>query len=93
MNKIIEFIRARFPSDSNWLDGNCFYFSTILKARFPEGVICYDVIAGHFIFKYKEQFYDWNGQYSSETSYIVEWEKFDEYDIRQKERIISGCIL
>ena len=92
MSEIIEFIKRRFPTDCNWLDGNCFYFSVILLSRFPEGLIYYDVIYGHFVFKYEDHYYDWNGKIEPK-GYLVEWNKFDEYDILQKKIIIRDCIL
>lgn len=91
MNEIIEFINRRFPEDSNWLTGNCYYFSLILKDRFPEGSVFYDVINGHFIFKYKDNYYDWAGIVKS-NGYLIEWDKFDEYDSNQKQVIIRDCI-
>lgn len=93
MNNIIEFIKRRFPNDSNWLNGNCFYFAIILKSRFPEGVIFYDVVIGHFVFMYENIYYDWSGKIKPDLSHLVEWDKFDEYDSLQKERIIEGCVL
>ena len=93
MNNIIEFIKRRFPNDSNWLNGNCFYFAIILKSHFPEGVIFYDVVIGHFVFMYENIYYDWSGKIEPDLSHLVEWDKFDEYDSLQKERIIEGCVL
>lgn len=90
--EIQEFIQRRFKSDCDWLTGNCYYFSFILKDRFPDGVIYYDVIDGHFIFKYKKKYYDWSGEIYPE-GYLVEWDKFDEYDSLQKQVIIRDCIL
>lgn len=91
MNEIIEFINRRFPEDSNWLTGNCYYFSLILKDRFPGGSVFYDVINGHFVFKYKGSYYDWTGMVKS-NGYLIEWDKFDEYDLNQKQVIIRDCI-
>ena len=91
MDEILEFIKRRFPNDCNWLDGNCFYFSIILKARFPQGNIFYDVIDGHFLFKYQNSFYDWTGKIKPD-GYLVEWDKFNEYDCLQKQVIIRDCI-
>lgn len=55
-NTILQFIQ-RFP-DANWLNGNCYYFSIILKDRFPTGQIYYDTFKSHFIFKLNDTFYD-----------------------------------
>ena len=93
MNDIIQFIRKRFPNDSHWTDGNCFYFSTILKARFPDGTIYYDVVRGHFLFEHQGAYYDWSGLQSPTLSDLVKWENFDKYDISRMKRIIRDCIL
>ena len=92
MDEILEFIKRRFPTDCKWLDGNCFYFSVVLLSRFPEGTIYYDVIYGHFVFNYNNKFYDWTGEIEPK-GYLVEWDKFDEYDRLQKQVIIRDCLL
>ena len=93
-NKVLEFIQRRFKDDCKWLDGNCYYFAVILKDRFPKGKIYYEVIYGHFVFEYRNKYYDWNGIVSADRlAYLVEWDKFDEYDSTQKERVVKGCIL
>lgn len=92
MSEIIEFIKRRFPTDCKWTTGNCYYFSLILKDRFPTGAIFYDVIYGHFIFKHKNKYYDWTGEIDPK-GYLVEWDKFEEYDSFQKEVIIRDCVL
>ena len=90
---VLDFIHKRFPNDSNWLTGNCYYFSVILKARFPEGKILYDVIRGHFVTEIDGLKYDWSGIVKdAEKQYYVEWDKFDEYDSLQKQSVIEGCI-
>lgn len=92
MNEVEEFIKRRFKTDCKWVSGNCYYFSVILKDRFPEGTIFYDVIKGHFMFLYKDQFYDWTGIIPS-SECLVEWDSFEKYDSLQKERIVKECIL
>ena len=91
MNEIKEFITRRFPVDCNWLNGNCYYFALILKDRFPEGTIYYDVIRGHFVFKYYSRYYDWTGEIQP-NGHLVAWNKFEEYDKLQKRIIIRDCI-
>lgn len=92
-NKVLEFINRRFLKDCNWVTGNCYYFSVILKDRFPEGKIFYDVIYGHFIFQYENQFYDWTGICNLIDRKLVPWDEFEKYDHLQKERIIAYCIM
>ena len=92
MDEILEFIKRRFKIDCNWISGNCYYFSIILKDRFPEGKIFYDVIYGHFVFLYNEKYYDWTGCINPK-GYLVDWDNFDKYDCLQKERIIQDCLM
>lgn len=93
-NNVLDFIQRRFRIDCNWTTGNCYYFAVILKDRFPEGKIYYDVILGHFLFCYQDVFYDWNGIVDLiSTEHLKEWKKFDDYDSLQKKRIIKDCIL
>ena len=90
--EVMEFVYRRFGKDCNWDTGNCYYLALILKDRFPEGRICYDVIYGHFVFEYEGKYYDWNGIYDEFDKIMVAWDEFDEYDELQKDRIIRDCI-
>ena len=92
-NKILDFIKRRFKDDCEWVSGNCYYFAIILKERFPEGEIYYDVIYGHFVFQYDNQLYDWNGVYNLTDGFLINWKNFDDYDYLLKARIIRDCIL
>ena len=107
MADVIEFIQRRFPTakdDSQWVSGNCFYFASMLKSRFPQGFIVYDVIDGHFLFLYHSMLVDAvHHEYLSEKfvpsetnfmvkSSIVVWDFFKNYDSIQYERIIRDCI-
>ena len=91
-NEVLNFIKRRFPIDCDWTTGNCYYFAVILKARFPKGIIYYDPVDGHFLFGYKGEMYDYKGK-NHNTRYLVEWDKYDEYDKNQKIRIIRDCIM
>ena len=93
MNDVLNFIHRRFKNDCNWLNGNCYYFAIVLKARFSDGEILYDVIEGHFIFKYQDNYYDWSGIYYPNDNTLMEWDNFEKYDYLQKERIIRDCII
>ena len=92
MDNILDFINRRFKQDCNWINGNCYYMSLILKDRFPNGSIWYDVINGHFVFLYNDKYYDWTGIVEP-NGYLVEWNKFDEYDSLQKKVIIRDCLM
>ena len=85
-----DFIKRRFPIDCHWLDGNCYYFAVILKARFPEGTICYDLIDGHFIFEYKGALYDWTGKIDRRI--CVDWEEYQKIDPEHSARIIRDVV-
>lgn len=91
-NKILEFIHRRFPTDCNWVTGNCYYLAQILHFRFPDSKIYYEVISGHFLTLINGKYYDWTGIVEPE-GYLVEWEKFDEYDALQKQVIIRDCVM
>lgn len=60
--QITAFINRRFEQDCNWTSGNCFYFATILKTRFPELDIYYLPIVGHFVAGHEGVYYDYNGE-------------------------------
>lgn len=89
-DKIEEFILRRFSVDCNWLTGNCYFFALILHDVFG-GDIYYDVVNGHFLLKCGQGFYDWTGK-TADVIMPVKWDKFNDYDSFQKERIIRDCI-
>lgn len=91
--EILEFIHRRFPTDNNWTTGNCYFFATILAARF-DGKIYYEPIVGHFLFRAADgNFYDWEGQYNQDTSQVFEWDSAREIDSYHTFRIMRDCIL
>ena len=93
-DEVIEFIQRRFSQDCNWRDGNCYYFALILKDRFPESRIAYDVIYGHFFIEYKGKYYDHSGELTPPRgAYAIYWDEMDKYDPLVKKRIILDCIL
>lgn len=96
--KVLEFIYRRFPEDCHWADGNCYYFAVILKARFPNGEIYYDVVDGHFVFQLEDLYFDWNGtclQYDIDNrlkEHLYKWSEFHKIDSEQYKRIIQDVI-
>ena len=91
VSEICEFIKRRFPTDQDWTNGNCYYFSLILKNRFG-GKIYYDVVNGHFVTRIDNQYFDYNGIVDTEGRTLIEWDRFCEYDRKQKKRIKRDCI-
>jgi len=70
--KIEDFIKRRFPDDSNWTQGNCYYFAKILELRFPGGKVMYEPIDGHFLYQYNGRYYDHDGLYTGDTSRVYD---------------------
>ena len=79
--EITDFIKRRFPVDCNWMNGNCYYFAVILKARFPEGRLVYDSVVGHFMLRIKDTFYDYTGIAATEPRpEFFDWEELQKTD-------------
>ena len=92
-DNILEFISRRFTEDCHWLDGNCYYFSVILKDRFPVGRIVYDVIAGHFYFEWNDRLYDFAGVHNiTEDMKIIPFDMLSTYDRKRFDRILRDCV-
>lgn len=92
---VLEFIRGFNRTESNnvlmdtFTKGYCYYFSVILRERFPGGKIVYAPIRGHFLYKIKGKLYDITGEVEVDI-----YHDFDFYpDYLEKERIIRDCIL
>lgn len=92
MNEVCDFIKRRFSENSNWLNGNCYYFAIILKDRFPQGRLWYDFIDGHFIIKIDGNYYDWTGQIFPDESHLYYWTDMPLIDTLLYQRIIRDCI-
>lgn len=92
MDNVVDFIKRRFPKDCDWKTGNCYYFALILKDRFPQGEVYYDVINGHFVFGLNGRYYDWDGK-TKASNVVIKWSRFDSYDEAQMARIIRDCLM
>lgn len=90
METILAFIKRRFPVDCNWTTGNCFYFAMILSTRF-HGKIFYDIIAGHFVAKIEDKYYDWNGVYTPSNA-MEEWYQYSKKESQHWNRIKENVI-
>lgn len=99
--ELLEFIHRRFPTEDRWLNGNCYWFAQILnhwfslKDRYATRYLVYDVVYGHFYLYCRGWYYDWNGAHETlpEGSYDIHWDKFEEYDDIQYDRIRKECLL
>jgi hypothetical protein len=92
MDKISEFIKRRWAQDSHFLDGNCLYFSYILKIRFPFLQIYYLPITGHFCAGYEDNFYDWTGKISLTEKPLL-FEDIKKTDTLWYSRLERDCLL
>ena len=90
-DEVLEFIHRRFPTDSNWCCQNCYFFALILHNVFG-GSVWYDVVMGHFITLIDDKYYDWTGVVEPD-GYLVEWDKFEEYDSLQYKIIVRDCVM
>lgn len=98
--KILEFIKRRFPSEDRWMSGNCWWFATILAGfanadRYKLEVV-YDPINGHF-YAYdalENVYYDWQGAHRIiQDSEFVSMEWLKEHDTAWLQRLLRDCIL
>lgn len=90
--QVLEFIKRRFPQNSNWTDGNCYYFAQILSIRFPELNLYYLPIEGHFVAGYREEYYDWNGKVKLKET-PIKFSDLEKLDPAYYSRILQDCII
>lgn len=98
-SKILEFIDHFNPDSEDvtkvFTEGMCYWFSYILKGRFPSGKIVYDGVQGHFLFKHGFRLYDITGdvtkKYTSSSLYDIEW--LSKHEPSWYMRIYKDCIL
>ena len=74
-----------------FVDGWCYYFAVILKARFA-GRIYYLPIENHFVCKIGELFYDVKGIFVPEEE-AYPWDEYKYEDILHVKHIIRDCIM
>ena len=65
--EVVDFIQRRWRKDSNWLNGNCLWFASILCMRFEELEIYYLPHEGHFIAGKNGCYFDWRGVIEIDT--------------------------
>lgn len=89
--RILDFIGRRFPEDIRWTDGNCYFFSLILRDVFG-GRILYDSTYGHFLTEIGGELYDHRGLYQRKGGEsLTEWGLLKEEDSTHWERIRRDC--
>lgn len=91
MDKVLEFIKRRFPIDCYWKSGNCYWFSVMLHHKFKNSDIYYDVIDGHFCVKIDGVYYDWEGVYTPTVP--IKWDEFENYDAALYKIVIRDCVM
>lgn len=100
---ILDFI-AKFNSrerlfvlKDTFTNGFCYYFAVILKTRFPEVVIYYDQIDGHFISLYEGKFYDITGHLAKYDTMnrggLWRWDRLESEDELLFDRVWNDCVL
>lgn len=79
--------------EETFLNGFCYFFSVILKEKFPRGSIFYSEKENHFLFMLNGILYDIRGNVASKYSFqdIVLWDSWWD-DMIHKQRIIRDCI-
>ncbi len=91
-SQILDFIKRRWKKDSDWCNGNCWWFATILLDRFRGfGLERYYLpIEGHFVVGDGKTFYDWTGVYEPEENPIA-WTELRKMDPVWARRIVRDC--
>lgn len=90
--QIVEFINRRFPEESKWINGNCYYFAQILSIRFPELNLYYLPKEGHFVAGYREEYYNWTGKVELKET-PIKFSDLEEVDPAYYTVILRDCII
>ena len=92
--EILDFISRRWQTDSNFLNGNCYWFALILSTRFNKLEIYYLPVEGHFIAGDGKSFYDWTGEINIKN-YARPPLKFKQIELEDPlwySRLIRDCV-
>lgn len=92
IEEFIEIFKKGFNEEElvkTFTQGNCYHFAVILKDIYPDGVIEYDYVNGHFIFNYEGKYYDITGEVSVMDTYIFDVNKMDQLEYY---RILRDCV-
>ena len=77
---------------TTFLCGYCYYFSVILKERFPGTVIMYDEVGNHFVALINDRLYDITGDITSSKADFIPWSSLRDRDSLLYNRIVRDCI-
>jgi len=91
MNSIEKFI-SLFDGDDRYLNGLCYWFTYMLKGRFPDGVIWYDQVLCHFYFVFDDNAYDVRGLVDLPKT-AIKWDDYQKFDSSDYQRVMKYCIL
>jgi len=76
-----------------FLNGNCWFFTTILRERFnylnPE--VYYEPVVGHFATKIGSRMYDITGEINDRG--FISWEEYKKIEPTDSGRLLEYCIL
>lgn len=89
----LGFIHRRFgpECDSRWTTGNCMWFATILKLRFPSSEIMYDSVRNHFLVLLHGKLIDWTGIVPDGAYDVVPWSDIIRDDPFLCRHVIRDC--
>ena len=92
---VLSFIERRFPKDSNWTSGNCYWFAKILADRFMvgDGNIFYDFMEGHFVTLIEGSLYDYNGKWDGSYEDVICLSQIEIEDPSWYSRLVRDCIM
>lgn len=90
--EVLQFIKTRWQTNSNFLNGNCLWFAIILTTRFPALEIYYLPIEGHFVAGKDNNYYDWTGKIEIKEKPIL-FNKIKQDDSLWYSHLMRDCFL
>lgn len=94
-NQVISFINHFSSFGQPVIDcftrGNCYWFASLLKERFPDGEIVYNIVDNHFGWRRAGMTYDITG--AIDGSGFINWNEYQKIDPLHCSRIIHDCVI
>jgi len=92
--EVVEFILRRFKQNCDWTSQNCYWLCKILTLRFPELIIYYEPVEGHFYAgtEDKEVFFDWRGAHINLIEKPIKFDNIERHDPLWHSRLIRDCV-